>query len=160
MNNLPSSIDAVVTFISDITNKRITLSKGTLINWNQELANKLTNEINYIENELLNSYYINHDESEIKIDSENYNVLYACNNNYIRLRLIKHKSQAAIDKINFLQRFKGIIVKDGTELYNKYDCFLSQCISHIQRFLKGTYGFIKHKWPKKLSKFFSKYNDF
>lgn len=37
-------------FISDITNKGITLSKGTLINWNQELANKLTNEINYIEN--------------------------------------------------------------------------------------------------------------
>lgn len=159
MNNLPNSTDAVVTFISDITNKGITLSKGTLINWNQELANKLTNEINYIENELLNSYYINHDESQIKIDSENYNVLCACNNNYVRLWPSKYKSQAAIDEIDFLPRFKGIIVKDGTELYNKYGCFLSQCISHIQRYLKGIYDFIKHKGPKKLSEFFSKYND-
>lgn len=159
MNNLPNSTDAVVTFISDITNKGITLSKGTLINWNNELSNKLSNEINYIENELLNSYYLNHDESQIKIDSENYNVLCACNDKYVRLWSSKNKSQKAIDEIGFLPKFKGVIVKDGTELYNKYGCFLSQCISHIQRYLKGIYDFIKHEGPKKLSDFFSKYND-
>ena len=159
MNNLPNSTDGVVTFISDITNKGINLSKGTLVNWNNDLSNKLSNEINYIESELLNSYYINHDESQIKIDSESYNVLCACNNEYVRLWPSKHKSQAAIDEIDFLPKFKGVIVKDGTELYNKYGCFLSQCISHIQRYLKGIYDFIKHKGPKKLSEFFSKYND-
>ena len=159
MNNLPNSTDGVVTFISDITNKGITLSKGTLVNWNNDLSNKLSNEINYIESELLNSYYINHDESQIKIDSEGYNVLCACNNKYVRLWPSKHKSQKAIDEIDFLPKFKGVIVKDGTELYNKYGCFLSQCISHIQRYLKGIYDFIKHKGPKKLSEFFSKYND-
>lgn len=159
INNLPNSTDGVVTFISDITNKGITLSKGTLINWNNELSNKLSNEINYIEDKLLNSYFLNHDESQIKIDSENYNVLCACNDKYVRLWSSKNKSQKAIDEINFLPRFKGVIVKDGTELYNKYGCFLSQCISHIQRYLKGIYVFIKHKGPKKLSEFFSKYNN-
>ena len=159
MSNLPNSTDAVVTFISDITNKGITLSKGTLINWNQELSNKLTNEINYIEDKLVKSYFLNHDESQIKINGENCNVLCACNNDYVRLWPSKHKSQAAIDEINFLTKFKGVIVKDGTELYNKYGCFLSQCISHIQRYLKGVYDFIDHKGPKKLSEFFSKYND-
>ena len=159
MNNLPNSTDSIVTFISDITNKGITLSKGTLVNWNKELSNKLSNEIKYIENELLNSYYINHDESQIKINSEGYNVLCACNKSYVRLWPSKHKSQIAIDEINFLPRFKGVIVKDGTELYNKYGCFLSQCISHIQRYLKGIYDFIEHKAPKKLSDFFSKYNN-
>ena len=61
--------------------------------------------------------------------------------------------QKGIDEINFLPRFKGIIVKEGTELYNKYGCFLSQCISHIQRYLKGIYDFVEHKGPKKLSVF-------
>lgn len=159
MNNLPNSTDGVVTFINDITNKGITLSKGTLVNWNNELSDKLSKEISYIENELLNSYYLNHDESQIKINSENYNVLCACNDKYVRLWPSKHKSQKAIDEIDFLPKFKGVIVKDGTELYNKYGCFLSQCISHIQRYLKGIYDFIKHKGPKKLSEFFSKYND-
>ena len=159
MNNLPNSTDGIVKFISDITNKGITLSKGTLINWNNELSNKLSNEINHIESELLNSYYLNHDESQIKIDSENCNVLCACNDKYVRLWSSKNKSQKAIDEIDFLPRFKGVIVKDGTELYNKYGCFLSQCISHIQRYLKGIYDFINHKGPKKLADFFSKYND-
>ena len=159
MNNLPNSTDGVVSFISDITNKGITLSKGTLINWNSELSNKLTIEINYIENQLLDSYYLNHDESQIKINSEGYNVLCACNDKYVRLWPSKHKSREAIDEIGFLPRFKGIIVKDGTELYNKYGCFLAQCISHIQRYLKGIYDFIDHKAPKKLSDFFSKYNN-
>lgn len=50
-------------------------------------------------------------------------------------------------------------MKDGTELYNKYGILLSQCISHIQRYLKGIYDFIDHKAPKKLLEFFSKYNN-
>ena len=50
--------------------------------------------------------------------------------------------------INFLPQFKGVIVKDGTELYIKYGCFLSQCISHIQRYLKGIYDFVKYEVPK------------
>ena len=159
MINLPNSTDGITTFINDITNGGITLSKGTLINWEKELANKLSGDINKIEEELLDSYYLNHDESQFKIDSEGYNTLCACNELYVRLWSSKHKSQKAIDEINFLPKFKGVIVKDGTELYNKYGCFLSQCISHIQRYLKGIYDFVNHKAPKKLSDFFTKYNN-
>ena len=53
MNNLYNSTDGIVRFISDITNKGITLSKGTLINWNNELSNKLLPELNNIEKKLL-----------------------------------------------------------------------------------------------------------
>lgn len=159
MINLPNSTDGITQFINDITNGGITLSKGTLINWESILASNLSNDINKIEEKLLQSYYINHDESQIKIDSNGYNVLCACNDKYVRLWPSEYKSQEAIDQINFLPKFKGVIVKDGTELYNKYGCFLSQCISHILRYLKGIYDFIKHRGPKKLSDFFKKYNE-
>ncbi len=159
MINLPNSTDGIVEFIKDISNKGITLSKGTLINWEDKLKNNLSKDIQIIENRLINSYYLNHDESQIKIDGNGYNILCACNKRYVRLWPSKHKSQEAIDKIGFLSRFNGVIVKDGTELYNKYGIFLAQCISHIQRYLKGIYDFVDHKAPKKLSKFFTKYND-
>ena len=84
-------------------------------------------DIQIIENELLNSYYINHDESQIKIDGDGHNVLCACNKEYVRLWPSKHKSQEAIDEIGFLPKFKGVIVKDGTELYNKYGIILGGC---------------------------------
>lgn len=86
-------------------------------------------------------------------------MLCACNDKYIRLWPSKNKSQNALDTIGFLPKFKDVIVKDGTKLYNKYGCFLSQCISHIQRYLKGIYDFIDHKAPKKLSEFFTKCNN-
>jgi transposase len=159
MVNLPNSTDGIVEFIKDISNKGITLSKGTLINWENELKNNLNNDVQVIETRLIDSYYLNHDESQIKIDGDGYNILCACNKEYVRLWPSKHKSQSAIDEIGFLPKFKGIIVKDGTELYNKYGIFLSQCISHIQRYLKGIYDFVEHKAPKKLSDFFTKYNN-
>ena len=158
MNNLYNSTDGVVRFIEDITNSGITLSKGTLINWNNDLSSKLNIEIENIEEKLLDSYYLNQDESQIKIDGDGHNILCACNDKYVRLWQSEHKSQEAIDEIGFLPKFKGVIVKDGTELYNKYGCFLSQCISHILRYLKGIYDFINHKAPKKMAEFLSKYN--
>lgn len=159
MNNLYNSTDGIVRFISDITNKGITLSKGTLINWNNELSTKLLPEITNIEEKLLDSYFINHDESQIKINGNGYNVICACNKKHVRLWSSKNKSQEAIDNIGFLPKYHGIIVKDGTELYNKYGCFLSQCISHIQRYLKSIYDFVNHTSPKELSNFFTKYNN-
>lgn len=155
MNNLYNSTDGIKRFVEDITNGGITLSKGTLINWNNEASKNLQPQINNIEKRLFESYYLNHDESQIKIDGDGYNILCACNKAYTRLWVSEHKSREDIDKIGFLPKYHGVIVKDGTELYNKYGDFLSQCISHIQRYLKGIYDYIDHKHCKELSEFLS-----
>lgn len=159
MNHLYNSTDGVVRFIDDITNGGITLSKGTLTNWNNEICSLLKEEINKIESSLLNSYYINHDESQIKINGDGNNVLCACNKDHVRLWIHKHKSQEALKEIGLLPKYQGIIVKDGTELYNPYGIKLSQCLSHILRYLKPFYTDIKHVAPKEMSDFLSKYND-
>lgn len=155
MNHLPNSTDGVTQFISDITNNGMTISKGTLILWNEEISNILKPEVKHIENKLLESYYINHDESQIKINGDDNNILCACNKNYVRLWVHKHKSQDALKEIGFLPNYKGIIVKDGTELYNCFGLLLSQCIVHITRYLKPFYNDIKHKAPKEMSDFLS-----
>lgn len=61
MSNLYNSTDGVTRFIEDITNGCMTISKGTLILRNEEMCNRLSSEINNIEEKLLNSYYINQD---------------------------------------------------------------------------------------------------
>jgi len=156
MNHLPNSTDGVTSFISDITNNGMTISKGTLILWNEEIANILIPEINYIESSLLDSYYINHDESQIKIDGDGNNILCACNSTHTRLWVSEHKSQEAIKNIGFLPKYHGVIVKDGTELYNPFGLLLAQCSAHILRYLKPYYTEIKHEAPKLMKEFFSK----
>lgn len=160
MNNLYNSTDGTTRFIEDITNGGMTISKGTLCLWTNDIANKLNPEIQNIEFKLFEGYYLNHDESQIKINGDGYNILCACNKFYTRLWVHKNKSQEALKEINFLPKFKGIIVKDGTELYNPFGLFLSQCLSHIQRYLKGIYENNNHIFPRKMKEFLSKCNTF
>lgn len=157
-NHLYNSMDGVTRFIEDITNGGMTISKGTLCLWQNEIANKLSPEIENIEFNLLKAYYINHDESQIKVNGDGYNILCACNRFYTRLWVKKHKSIKALEEINFLPNFKGIIVKDGTELYNLFGILLAQCLSHILRYLKGIYEFNNHIYPKKMKEFLSECN--
>ena len=156
--HLYNSYDGISRFISDITNGGITLSKGTLHLWNELVSDNLKIEIENIEKKLLESYYINHDESQIKINGDGYNILCACNKKYTRLWVNKHKSQEALKEIGFLPKFKGIIVKDGTELYNPFGILLAQCLSHILRYLVDFYTKIKHNAPKKISDLLSMAN--
>ncbi len=160
MSNLYNSTDGVVRFIDDITNGGITLSKGTLINWNNSIRVLLQSQLVKIEEQLLLSYYLNCDESQIKINGEAYNILCSCNNKYTRLWVHKHKLQEALDEIGFLPQFRGIIVKDGTDLYNKYGIIRAQCISHILRYLVDYYTKIKHNGAKKMSDFLSSTNTY
>ena len=153
MNHLPNSTDSVSSFISDITNEGMTISKGTLVLWNEELAQRLNPEIAHIEESLLDSYYINHDESQIKINGDGNNILCACNKTHVRLWVNKHKSQEALKEIGFLPQYHGVIVKDGTELYNPFGSFLAQCSSHITRYLKPYYTEINHEAPQLMKNF-------
>lgn len=157
MTNLYNSGDGTTRFIEDITNGGMTISKGTLDLWLNETRKNLMPELMKIELSLLDSYYVNHDESQIKINGEQYNILCACNDKYTRLWVHKHKSQEALKEIGFLSKFKGIIVKDGTELYNPFGIGLAQCLSHILRYLVDYYTKLPtpHQAPKKLSDFLS-----
>lgn len=155
-----NSIDATQNIISSITDNSIELSKGTLINWAKEVTEKLEPEIENIEKELLESYYAHVDESQIKVGGTAFNEVCASNAKHTRMWAMRSKKHEELEKINFFKSFMGVIVKDGTNLYNGFGTAFSQCISHIQRYLKGIYDFVEHKGPKDMAKFLTNYNEY
>ncbi len=155
-----NSTDATRNIILSITDTNIDVKKSTLINWSKEAKEKLMPEIENIEKELLNAYYAHFDESQIKVNGEGYNEVCASNDKYTRMWTMKSKKHEELEKINFFRSFMGVIIKDGTDLYNGFGIAFSQCISHIQRYLKGIYDFVNHKGPKKMAEFLTKYNDY
>lgn len=159
ITNQNMSTDNIKTLIEDVTNQGISVSKATLLSWENEAAKKLKPEIQKIEEKLLDSYYLNHDESQIKIDGKPSNLICAANKNYTRLWVTKSKSVESIEKLNFLNRYNGVIVKDGTNLYNKFGKSLAQCGSHILRYIKGIYDFVKHNGAKLMKDFFTQINN-
>ena len=121
---------------------------------------KLEPEIENIENEILNSYYAHFDESQIKVDGNAFNEVCSSTKTHTRMWTLKSKKHEELEKINVFNSFMGVIVKDGTDLYNGFGTAFSQCISHIQRYLKGIYDFINHKGPKMMAEFLTKYNNY
>ena len=154
------SYDGIIKFISALTNNTIQLSKGTLVNWINGFTESLNDEITTIENGILDGYYVNADDSAIKINGNNYNQLCLCNASSVLLYASKTKSKEAWDK-TILSKYVGIIIKDGTKVYDKYNNIKGQCCAHIIRYLKGAYEFSekKHGVPKKISNFLRKINE-
>lgn len=137
--------------ISNLFNEEKLLGKD---NWRDSTI------VGILENEILNSYYAHFDESQIKVNGEASNEVCACTKKHTRIWTMKSKKHEELEKINFFKSFMGVIIKDGTDLYNGFGIAFSQCISHIQRYLKGIYDFISHKGPKLMADFFTKYNNY
>lgn len=155
------SIDNVCKFISAITNNVINLSKGTINNWMNNFSISLNDEINEIENELLNGYYVNSDDSSIKINGDNSNQLCIANKDNVLLYASNSKSREAWNE-TIISKYTGIIVKDGTRVFDNCITLKSQCGAHILRYLKGAYDFSnkKHKAPKDMSSFLVSLNEY
>lgn len=154
-----NSTDAVVKFIGSITNGVVKISKGTLVDWQNKCAKILEPQIQNIQENLMKAYYTNNDESQIKINGEASNVLGCSNKEYTRLWISKSKSMKALDEIGFLNHYDGIVVKDGTDLYNNCGEKRSQCLSHILRYIKGISDFNGHIGAIEMSKLLSDINE-
>ena len=154
-----NSTDAVVEFFDSITNGVMKLSKGSLSEWQKKCAKMLEPQIKNIQANLMDSYYTNNDESQIKVNGEAFNVLGCSNKKYTRLWISKNKSQKALEDIGFLNHYKGIVVKDGTDLYNHCGEKRAQCLSHILRYIKGVSDFNGHTGAIEMSKLLSEINE-
>ena len=153
--------DRIVDFIRVLTNNKINLSKATVDNWINETSNSIEKEIKEIKNSLLNSYYIQADDSNINVNKKNNFQLCICNKDSVLLYTSENKNKESWDK-TILPLYTGILVKDGTSVYNKYNLKLAQCNVHISRYLKGCSDLSegKHKCPMKLRSFLNGINDY
>lgn len=149
------SYDQIVEFIKTLTNNTVVLSKGTLVNWCNEFSKGIENERNKIENDLLNGYYIQADDSQIKINNKNHYQLCLCNPKSVLLYAKTNKSYESWKETALSRYVNGIIMKDGTRVFNEFNLKLAQCNVHISRYLKGAYEFSNsnHKAPKKMISF-------
>ncbi len=145
------SMDGIKSFLSEITNKCINLSKGTLYSWKQEIAKKLSeSEYEKIKLELLNSLVLHVDETPIKINGEQYYVHSISNDTHTLQYVNKKRGEDAIKEFGFLKNYQGIIVHDHFVMYYNYGIDHAECNVHILRYLNGVCEFTTHTWANKM----------
>ncbi len=147
------SMDGIKSFFSEITNKGIKLSKGTLYSWRQEIAEKLSeSEYEKIKLELLNSFVLHVDETPIKINGEQYYVHSISSDTHTLQYINKKRGEEAIKEFDFLRNYQGILVHDHFLMYYNYGIDHAECNVHILRYLNGVCEFTTHTWASKMKK--------
>lgn len=145
------SMVGIKSFISEITNKKVNLSKGTIYSWKKGISNLLSeSEYQKIKEELLNSLVIHVDETPIKINGEQYYTHSISNDTHTLQYVNKKRGENAIKEFGFLEHFQGILVHDHFTMYYKYGVDHAECNVHILRYLNGVCEFTNHTWAKKM----------
>ena len=147
------STDNITKFLSDLF--QYTVSKGTITNWTKELEENFQPETGHILRQLLKEPYNHVDESQINVEGQTYNIHNASSNKYTMQWVHKNKSHQAVEQIGFLVEYNGILVKDGTHLYDKFATDFVSCGAHINRYLIGANKGIVHQGEERLLMFFA-----
>lgn len=143
------SMDGIKSFISEITNHKINLSKGSIYLWKEDISNKLNkSEYEKIKEELLNSLVLHVDETPIKINGEKYYVHSISNEEHTLQYVSKKRGEEAIKEFGFLENYQGILVHDHFVMYYNYGIDHAECNVHILRYLNGVWEFTTHTWGK------------
>lgn len=145
------SMDGIKSFISEITNNKINLSKGSIYAWKEEISAKLNkSEYEKIKEELLNSLVLHVDETPIKINGEQYYIHSVSNDTHTLQYVNKKRGEEAIKEFGFLKNYQGILVHDHFTMYYNYGVDHAECNVHILRYLNGVCEFTTHEWAKNM----------
>lgn len=128
----------------------ISLSQGTMVNFNRGCHDALKPIENNIKNCITNYVGAVHfDEIGIYIDKKWQWLHVGSNDKYTYYQAHEKRGQKAVDEINILPNFTGTAVHDCFKTYNKYsNCDHSLCNAHILRELNSVSELEKQAWAE------------
>ena len=140
------SNDRIAAFLNAAGNDELGLSAGSVYGFCKKLAGNAENSIQNLEEELLNHEVVLTDATTVTVNGEQ---------NYIRnfsiekavvYRAMKSKSIDALKKIDFLEKFSGILVHDHETALYHFGTDHGECNVHLIRYLRKNTEETGHKW--------------
>lgn len=129
------------------------LSEGSLYNFNQQAYTRLA-EFEQISKDQLAEADVNHaDETGININGERQWL--HCTSNLLWTHYFPHQKRGkeAMDEIDILPRFQGILCHDHWKPYYRYEFVHALCNAHHLRELTRAYEQDKQAWAKAMKTF-------
>ena len=152
VHRVPASMDQSVDFLKAITKDAFDLTKATLVNWSNCLADKLDPFIEEILQGLYNANYVHTDESPININGKNHQLHNYSDDKYTLQYVHESKSKNAMEELGFLPNYIGTLIHDHNKVQYNFGTNHAECNAHILRYLKGVEDFTKHIWPVDMAK--------
>lgn len=126
------------------------LSEGSLYNFNQQAYTQLA-EFEQISKDHLAQAAVNHaDETGINIKGKRHWLHCMSNPTWTHFYPHQKRGKEAMDEINILPRFHGILCHDHWKPYYRYPCIHALCNAHHLRELTRAHEQDKQQWAKEM----------
>ena len=148
--NVPVHKTAV--FVSSLTEGRVNMSDGTVVNVTAELAKKFATTVQHIIIALAACGVLNVDETGVRVNGKLSWMQIISNENFsLYGRSIKRGTlNDAMN--NLIMLFTGVLVHDHLKSYYAFEHLThAECNVHILRYLKAVTEIMKHPWAKELA---------
>ena len=138
----------------------LSISIGSVNNFNFLAAKKLEalNFESWLKSKLLASKVLHADETGINIGGDNYWIHCLCNGEYTFFLAHKKRGTEAMDMMDVLPYYKGLLVHDHWKPYFTYICKHILCNAHHRRELERAFEQDGQAWALKMKNFLDKLN--
>ena len=144
------AIDRLTDFVSSISHGKIKLSKGTIVNFLNQLSKKSEYVIEQIKDKILNTQLMYTDATTARCNNRNICVRNYSNKEYTLLIATIGKGKRHIEESNILNQYTGDLVHDHETVMYNYGRRHAECNVHIIRYLKGCHENTRNKWALKM----------
>lgn len=142
--------------IEDLTTHKV--STGTIYNFLKSNYDKLELFESKLKKELVKEKVLNSDETGIKVKGKTHWIHVASSSILTYYMIHEKRGRVAMDAMNIIPNYNGILVHDHWTPYNHYDCKHSYCNAHILRELNGVSEKENLIWSEKMHTLLTKMN--
>ena len=137
----------------------LSVSKGSVGNWNALAYRKLVDFEAWAKSYLINSLVNNADETGINVNGKRV-WLHCVSNDMVTLfHPDEKRGQEAMDRMGILPVFKGILIHDHWKAYFVYDCLHGLCNAHHIRELQKAIEDDNSSWAKSMQDLLKEINN-
>jgi len=138
---------------------RIPISQGSIFNFNKEANAQLAEFEEITKNKLATAQRMNADETHININGDRHWLHCASNDLWTYYFPHKKRGCEAIDEMNIIPRFTGVLCHDHWKPYYTYEtCLHSLCNAHHLRELTRAYEQDGQEWANKMQTLLEAFN--
>ena len=154
------AIDRLTDFVNSISHGKINLSKGSIVNFLNNLSIRSEYVIEQIKEKILNSKLMYTDATTARCNNKNISVRNYSTPNYTLLIPTLKKNKKCIEESNILNRYTGDLVHDHETLMYNYGRKHVECNVHVSRYLKGCNENTQNAWALKMRSFLCSLNEY
>ena len=154
------ALDRLTNFVSCISHGTIEISKGSIVNFMNELNRKGQYILENIKEKLLNTEKMNTDGTSGRCENKNVCIRTHSTEDLTLFVPTYGKGKKHIEETGILNKFMGLLIHDHETVMYNYGTEHAECNVHILRYLKGCNENTGNKWAVKMRSLLSELNEY